>query len=169
MTAFLRHRPVFTHILVALDESQPAEWALDLAIRVANEMKATISLVHVAAPPHMGFDPTSQSTLLKLAAADHPVLAAGRVRLPHDLAGELILREGEPILEIVQAARDRGVDLIVIGSHGRTGLGRAILGSTAEAVVRRAPCPVLTVSQPPSSEILASSEIPRPYEVAKES
>jgi nucleotide-binding universal stress UspA family protein len=52
---------------------------------------------------------------------------------------------GEPALEVVEFAKEGGFDLLVVGTHGRTGLRHAILGSTAERVVRRAACPVLTV------------------------
>lgn len=55
------------------------------------------------------------------------------------------IREGSPIKEIVRYAREQGIDLIVISTHGRTGLAHVIMGSVAESVVRTAPCPVLTV------------------------
>jgi universal stress protein A len=61
------------------------------------------------------------------------------------LHAEAILRHGNPYEEIVNAAREIGVDLIVIGSHGYTGLGRLLLGSTADRVLQYAPCPVLVV------------------------
>jgi universal stress protein A len=60
------------------------------------------------------------------------------------------LREGDAAAEILQEAVEAGADLIVMGSHGRTGLGHLLLGSVAEAVLRRAPCPVLTVKNPPA-------------------
>ncbi len=66
------------------------------------------------------------------------------VPAPADLAVEYLLAEGDPAAEIVKAARDRGAGLIVLGTHGLTGLQRLLTGSVAEAVVRRAPCPVLT-------------------------
>jgi nucleotide-binding universal stress UspA family protein len=59
---------------------------------------------------------------------------------------------GEAASEIVRVAKERGVDLIVVSSHGRTGLGRILFGSTAEAVVRHASCPVLVVKPPPEQE-----------------
>ena len=62
------------------------------------------------------------------------------------LAGS-VLREGDATEEILQAADDAGADLIVMGTHGRGAIARALLGSTAEAVVRHANCPVLTVAQ----------------------
>jgi nucleotide-binding universal stress UspA family protein len=61
---------------------------------------------------------------------------------------EEVVAHGDAASEIVRVARERGVDLIVIASHGRTGLGRMLFGSTAESVVRHAPCPVLVVKPP---------------------
>ena len=65
---------------------------------------------------------------------------------------EEIIVHGDAAAEIVRVAAEREVDLIVISSHGRTGLGRMIFGSTAEAVVRHAGCPVLVVKPPPDEE-----------------
>ena len=56
-----------------------------------------------------------------------------------------VVVEGSPKLEIIQYARDQNIDLIVLATHGRTGLRHVIMGSVAETVVRTAPCPVLTV------------------------
>lgn len=61
------------------------------------------------------------------------------------LKTEEVIVHGEAASEIVRVAKDKNVDLIVVSSHGRTGLGRILFGSTAEAVVRHAPCPVLVV------------------------
>lgn len=55
---------------------------------------------------------------------------------------------GRPFLEIIRYAREKTIDLIIIGTHGRSGLTQALLGSVAEKVVRKAPCPVLTVRHP---------------------
>jgi nucleotide-binding universal stress UspA family protein len=65
---------------------------------------------------------------------------------------EEVIVHGEAASEIVRVAKERGVDLIVVSSHGRTGLGRILFGSTAEAVVRHASCPVLVVKPPPEEE-----------------
>jgi nucleotide-binding universal stress UspA family protein len=65
---------------------------------------------------------------------------------------EEVIVHGDAAAEIVRVAGERKVDLIVISSHGRTGLGRIIFGSTAEAVVRHASCPVLVVKPPPEEE-----------------
>jgi nucleotide-binding universal stress UspA family protein len=66
---------------------------------------------------------------------------------------EELIVHGEAASEIVRVARDRKVDLIIVSSHGRTGLGRILFGSTAEAVVRHAPCPVLVVKPPQEEEL----------------
>ena len=61
---------------------------------------------------------------------------------------QIVFREGEPFVEIIRRARKDSVDLIVMGTHGRTGLDHVLFGSTAEKVVRKSPCPVLTVRLP---------------------
>lgn len=62
------------------------------------------------------------------------------------------VRTGPAAKQILEAARERGSDLIVMGTHGRTGLGHLLLGSIAERVVRTAPCPVLTTRQPAAQQ-----------------
>ena len=59
-----------------------------------------------------------------------------------------VVRQGPPFLEIVRYAQEANIDLIVLGTHGRGGLAHMLLGSVAEKVVRKAPCPVLTVRHP---------------------
>lgn len=62
-----------------------------------------------------------------------------------ELKIEKLIRRGKPFVEIIIAAREKEADLIVMGTHGRTGLSHSLMGSVAEKVVRKAPCPVLTV------------------------
>ena len=61
---------------------------------------------------------------------------------------KIVFKEGEPFIEIIQRAKKDSIDLIVMGTHGRTGLDHVLFGSTAEKVVRKSPCPVLTVRLP---------------------
>jgi nucleotide-binding universal stress UspA family protein len=61
---------------------------------------------------------------------------------------KVVLKEGEPFVEIIQIAKKNSADLIVMGTHGRSGLDHILFGSTAEKVVRKSPCPVLTIRLP---------------------
>jgi nucleotide-binding universal stress UspA family protein len=69
--------------------------------------------------------------------------------------------EGDAVHEILTFAKENPCDLIVMGTHGRTGLGRFLMGSVAEGVVRKAPCPVLTVKTPFAVESGPAKEVPR--------
>jgi len=64
------------------------------------------------------------------------------------LRARLLTRVGHPFVEVVRYAREESIDLIVMGTHGRGAVGHLLLGSVAERVVRKAPCPVLTVRHP---------------------
>ncbi len=138
------------HILVPIDFSEASEKALRYAGRFREQFGSKITLLHVIQPmvypADFGYPPTIVDTL------DQAVRSQTEVRL-NELAGEgatrvdTLIRVGQPYFEIVAAAKDLDVDLIIINTHGRTGLKHALLGSTAERVVRHAPCPVLTVRE----------------------
>lgn len=134
-------------ILVPVDFSPGAEHALDYACTLAGKLDATIHLVNAigAGLPELNAALTDQmiETLRTSAMAQLEQLAAARK--PTVRFGKLIVQPGEArdaILDTVATVRP---DLIVIGSHGRRGVSRLVLGSVAEDVVRRAPCPVLVV------------------------
>ena len=76
-----------------------------------------------------------------------------------DLQADCATRIGLPAEEIVQYADEHAIDLIVMGTHGREGVMRVVLGSVAESVVRRAPCPVLTVRRPEREFVMASEPV----------
>jgi nucleotide-binding universal stress UspA family protein len=88
-----------------------------------------------------------------------------KVRVKHRLA------EGDAATEILRLAKETQADVIVMGTHGRTGLVRVLMGSVAEQVVRKAPCPVVTVKTPPpqiqSSREAGPEEVARPAEAVK--
>ena len=71
---------------------------------------------------------------------------------PSDIPVRYLLRDGDPVAEIWKVASDEHCDVIVLGSHGRRGLSHLLMGSVAERMVRAAPCPVLVVKRPPTTE-----------------
>jgi nucleotide-binding universal stress UspA family protein len=146
-------------ILLPTDFSECADAALGYAADFARQSGARLLCLHVVEPtvPAVGYGPVAEplppadmgGQLEESAAGELPRLAARE-----ECAGlevEEVLARGEAAAEIVRVARERGADLIVISSHGRTGLGRMLFGSTAESVVRHAHCPVLVV-KPKESE-----------------
>lgn len=130
------------------DFSDSSDAALTTATALARDAGATLIIAHVEEPPlaygggdmYFGVADSVTEQLQKRLEAVVPTDPA--VPFQHRLV------TGDPGWEIVRLAEQEGADLIVIGSHGRTGLARMLMGSVAEAVVRRAGCPVLTVKQP---------------------
>jgi nucleotide-binding universal stress UspA family protein len=138
------------HVLVPTDFSASAEQALDYAIRLAGTLKARLTVLHVMQPvPMAGIDmavalPETYVQEMEEAVQGSMEDAWARVTAA-GLAAERVVLYGVPFQEIVEAAKARQVDLIVMGTHGRTGLMHVLLGSIAERVVRLAPCSVLVV------------------------
>ncbi|MDR3402066.1 MAG: universal stress protein [Chthoniobacter sp.] len=140
------------HILVPLDFSEPAEKALHYAVSFAQQSGAGITLLHVCPVPYYpaefgGFPttlPADEPATDKLQA--HLEATAKRL-VPTPICERALLRTGAAADEICQVAREYHIDLIVIATKGRTALKRLLLGSTAERVVRHAPCPVLVVRE----------------------
>ena len=141
------------HVLVPLDFSAYAEQALDSAIALAQKLQARVTLLHVIQPPAVvnvagGIWPSS-TFLQDLEAAGTRDMEGYLARVTAaGLAGEIVIVHGVPFQEILDTAKARQVDLIIMGTHGRTGLSHVLLGSVAEKVVRLAPCPVLIARQP---------------------
>jgi nucleotide-binding universal stress UspA family protein len=141
------------HFLVPIDFSPYAEQALDYAIALAKQLQARVTLLHVIQPPliagaDMGVWP-SPTFLAELEAAVTSDMEGYLARVTAaGLEGEIVVVQGVPFQEILHTAKERHVDLIIMGTHGRTGLTHVLLGSVAEKVVRLAPCPVLIARQP---------------------
>jgi universal stress protein A len=148
-------------ILVPTDFSECGNYALSWAASLARTFNASIICVHVIEPivPTVGYSGMSEP--LPIADISEQLEDSAERELPklaecEECAGldvEELIVHGEAASEIVQVAKERDVDLIVVSSHGRTGLGRILFGSTAEAVVRHAPCPVLVVKPEPGEEV----------------
>jgi nucleotide-binding universal stress UspA family protein len=140
------------HILVAHDFSETAENALSYALGLAEKLGSRVTILHVFEPPAYAFPEGPTLTLeltvqIEKAAATALAGVAEHARRP-GVETSTQLRQGSAWREIDAAAREGQADLIVIGTHGRRGLARALLGSVAEKVVRTAGCPVLTVHAP---------------------
>lgn len=138
----------FKKVLIAVDSDPVAVHAAEVGVDLAKVVGAQVALISVidrsaaeAAAPEVPRDE------LLAEAREHAasVLTDLVPRLAPGGAAESFSPEGHPGEEIVATAKAWSADLIVIGSHGRSGLGRALLGSVAEAVMRHAPCPVLVV------------------------
>lgn len=137
-------------ILVPTDLSEGAEQALDYACELAAMLGATIHLVNVIGIPALGVPELGlamTSTVIDQIMIDNQTaldkLAASK-RCTSQI-GQVMLKTGDAKDVINQTAKELGVDLIVMSTHGRRGLSRALLGSVTETVVRTAPCPVLTI------------------------
>src|SRR5262245_28247096 len=138
-------------ILVPVDFSEPSLKALKYALAFAEQFGAKLSLLHVLEPvvvPDFASVPIPMdNNRLATSAKARLEQLCKRRGLERRLVHKKLVRTGTPFREITDAARELKVDLIVIATHGYTGLAHAILGSTAERVVRHAPCPVLTVRE----------------------
>jgi nucleotide-binding universal stress UspA family protein len=138
-------------ILHATDFSPASRPAFGTALRLARRSRARMLLLHVMVPPSPfigdGRPPSSYMDLLvhaRRAARRRLAAAVARARRT-GVPASAVLVEGLPTEEILRAARRPRADVIVLGTHGRTGLRRAFMGSVAERVVTQARCPVLTV------------------------
>jgi nucleotide-binding universal stress UspA family protein len=122
-------------VLFATDFSSLSDWVGTVARDTARGLDATLHLIHVVPPATDAGDAAGR---LGMVASN--LAGGGRIKTA--------VLYGRVAREIVGYARDRDVGLIVVGTHGRTGASRVLLGSVAEGVVRLAPCPVLTVPPP---------------------
>ena len=136
-------------ILVPTDLSEGAERALDYACELARAIGARIHLLNVIGIPALGVPELGvalTSTMIDQLVVDNQT-ALDELARTHCTAtlGQVLVRTGDARDVINQTAKELDIDLIVMGTHGRRGISRALLGSIAETVVRSAPCAVLTV------------------------
>jgi nucleotide-binding universal stress UspA family protein len=150
---------MFDHkrVLVALDGSASSEAVLRFVLDIAGPLDMTVVLLHVVGPeiPAITDDlyraPVEDIGARRRDAEEYlaPIAAALRAR---GVETAWQVRRGRPDEEILSAAGESGVDMIAMATHGRTGFGRLLFGSIAEAVLRRATVPVLMIRQPDGVE-----------------
>jgi nucleotide-binding universal stress UspA family protein len=143
----------FRSVLATTDFSEVADAALAHAFRIAKDHGAHVLLLHVMDarptpnPLYSHYYPIPRPE--EVAEAERKVREELRARVPSELRDskgvELLVTHGQAAAEVVRIAGEKQVSLIVIATHGRTGLRRLALGSVAEHVIRHAPCPVLVV------------------------
>jgi nucleotide-binding universal stress UspA family protein len=150
--------PTFNKILAPTDFSEDSKLALTYAVTLAQKFSSEIIVVHVDQPlaPVMvselnpGLDVSTMNRIAeegRLLALKELDATTARLR-ESEVKVRSLMRVGAPFLEIIHAAQSEGTDLIVMGTHGRSGLAHVLMGSVAERVVNKAPCPVLTVRHP---------------------
>ena len=141
-------------VLVPIDFSDYSKSALKYAVNFAKSFNADIILIYVVEPViyppdfSMGqiampsinteWDDRAKDELQKLAKSEIAEIANVKT----------IIKTGKPFVEIIETAKEENIDLIIIATHGHSGVEHILFGSTAEKVVRKAPCPVLTLREP---------------------
>ena len=147
---------MFKKILFCTDFSEDAHWAFTYAFNLAKAHKSKILILHVTPEP---VHPEQLSIYLPQEKLDE-LRVSQKKEIDQQLEThylkkmrgfknyKVVLKEGEPFVEILRLAKKESADLIVMGTHGRTGLDHILFGSTAEKVVRRSSCPVLTIRLP---------------------
>jgi nucleotide-binding universal stress UspA family protein len=140
--------PAIRRILVPIDWSEPSKCAFRWAASLAQQHGAELIILYVVPLPTVMYGPAPDNYLKHMREElDRIKPADPTTRIDH------LLAEGDPATAIVHAAGENQCDLIVMGTHARTGLNRLLVGSVAEEVARKAPCPVLTVK----TEVAADS------------
>ncbi len=140
-------------ILAPVDFSPPSQKAIHYALSFAEQFEAKVTLLYVVEPAvyptEFGYVPAEIDKLYRTMdeSAREKLATLAEKQVPANLRAQTLVRLGQPYREICEAAKELGVDLIVIATHGYTGLKHTFLGSTAEKVVRHAPCPVLVVRE----------------------
>jgi nucleotide-binding universal stress UspA family protein len=147
----------FKNILVPTDFSEAANDALEYALSLAKIFQSKLFLMHVYEPMIYYSDaPMGMPDLIELeqsvrTSAEHSLhrIYENFIKMREPEFGaipvEILLVQGKPFVEIIKTAREKNADLIILSTHGRSGLEHILLGSVTEKVVRKSPCPVLTV------------------------
>ena len=145
---------IFRTICFCTDFSDTADKAFDYALNLAQTYGSALVIFHAVHQPVYPAlaEPYVMSQVVDLAEdrlrqeAEEDIRKKYLSRVPSDLSCEAMVRSGSPAQEILQLVKDKGIDLVIMGTRGRSPLELLVFGSVAQRVVKRAPCPVLTVS-----------------------
>lgn len=141
-------------ILVPIDFSDYSKNAFKYATQFAKQFNAKIYLIYVVEPMIYPADFSMGQVAIPSTDIDlHSRAEEELKKLSKDIVNgnsrvEILIKTGKPFIEIIEAASANDIDLIIIATHGHTGVEHLLFGSTAEKVVRKAPCPVLTLREP---------------------
>jgi len=144
----------FRVIVVPTDFSDHSLRALPYALGLAGKYGAEIKILYVNEPALQVSDMAWVGVDDRALKDEHVSDAhknmdrIARDQIPPEVSAEAVVRSGDSVEEIIQFAEEAGADLIVMATHGRGGLSHILMGSTAEQVIRKAPCPVLTLKLP---------------------
>jgi len=141
-------------ILVPIDFSDYSKKALQYTVKFANSLNAELFLIYVIEPIIYPADlsmgqiviPPSEVNMEEKAKSELEELA--KTEIGDSMQYNIMVKTGRPFQEIIETAAEVDADLIIIATHGHTGVEHLLFGSTAEKVVRKAPCPVLTLREP---------------------
>ena len=141
-------------ILVPIDFSDYSKSSLKYAANFASKFNARITLIYVVEPVIYPPDFSMGQIAIPSVNAEWDTKAKeeleklGEQEIPEGVKVSTIIKTGKPFLEIIDTAAEENIDLIIIATHGHSGVEHILFGSTAEKVVRKAPCPVLTLREP---------------------
>ena len=144
----------FSKVLVPIDFSNYSKNALRYALNFAQHFNSTIYLIYVVEPVIYPSDFSMGQVTFPVAdvemneRAKNELENLARNEIGTKIEVETIIKTGKPFVEINETASELDIDLIIIATHGHTGMEHLLFGSTAEKVVRKAPCPVLTLREP---------------------
>ncbi|MDR3625519.1 MAG: universal stress protein [Ignavibacteriaceae bacterium] len=149
--------PEIKKILVPIDFSDYSKRALKYAVNFAKKFNAQLFLIYVVEPiiypPDFSMGqiaiPSVDLEMDKRAFEELNKLAEKEI--PAELIANTIVKTGKPFIEIIETASEENIDIVIIATHGHTGMEHILFGSTAEKVVRKAPCPVLILREPVKS------------------
>ena len=142
---------MYRSVLVALDGSLVAEWIIPFVMQIAGPLDIQVVLLRVLVPvPPMAVERTRQVEDAEKHRPEAEEYLAGMARELRDkgVRATTEVRRGEPVAKILEGAREAKADLIAMTTHGRSGLGRLLFGSVAEAVLRQADIPVFLMRLP---------------------